>query len=131
MSLNYVLQAAGDRFYLNETVKLRIGLIERLKKMNETYPKMHLDYDSHFMAHIMNALFTREELERCVHTGLIKHFSIAKMKLIKRKLIIFNTQNEITSAYSLSSQAYSTIALKMIHNDYETIKIALLMHVNW
>lgn len=79
----YILKATGDRLYNEESVKIRIGLVDRLKKMNETYRKNSVDYDAHFLAHLMHSLFDKEEIKKCVDTRLINHFSIVKMKLVK------------------------------------------------
>lgn len=87
---SFFTQTYGDRLYLAETLKLKLDLVQVLKKMNSVYPKTTPDFDEEFLFHVVRGLFSEEEVlesDRTQKLIPIKPF-IDRLKFLKGKLSI-------------------------------------------
>lgn len=73
----------GDRLYLERTVKIRLKMVDQLKKMNSNFPKTSVDYDSEFLRHLLNEVFTKQELKDCGKSSKIRNLKREKLQLAK------------------------------------------------
>lgn len=79
------LQGKGDRFYLDE-VKIELSTVQLLKKMNSTYPKTSSDFDRVFLSHLLEEVFTKDELKQMGKSSTLRNLKPDKLKLTKGSL---------------------------------------------
>lgn len=79
------LQEKGDRFYLDKDVKISLGVVNILKKMNMSYPKTSSDFDGEFLQHLLKSVFNEKELLECSSASSLKKLNGPKLKLAKGK----------------------------------------------
>lgn len=76
-------QAHADRLYLGETVKIKFDLVQKMKKMNSTYPKTSADYDEEFLFHLIKGIFAREEIIATNKTQKLTSLKKDQLKFLK------------------------------------------------
>lgn len=76
-------QSVGDYCYLWETLKLKYDLVQQLKRMNDSYPQSHADYDTHFLFLLAKAVFAKKELKSCSSSSSLVKFDKQRLKLVK------------------------------------------------
>lgn len=76
-------QSAGFRYYMDGKIKLSPETINKLKKLNDTYPSCTDDYDIRFLFHLLKAVFTNDEIIQCSQTSSIQYLDRAKLKFVK------------------------------------------------
>lgn len=86
-NLNY-LQNNGDRYYGN--VKLRLSLVQLLKKMNSVYPKTSSDFDLEFLRYVLREIFTKVELRNCASSSSLRALNPSKLQVAKGDNNYFN-----------------------------------------
>lgn len=79
------MKANGDRLYLNESLKLKVDLVEVLKKMNSTYPKNSTDFDAEFLHRAMKPMFSRDELKKCFDANNLRRLDVTTFRFLKGK----------------------------------------------
>lgn len=81
--LSFFLQSKGDRVYLDGKIKLKFDFIQRMKKMNDVYPKTHQDYDAEFIFYMVDAVFSKNELKPILTTPSLRLLDREKLSFIK------------------------------------------------
>lgn len=85
---SFFTQTYGDRLYLAETLKLKLDLVQVLKKMNSVYPKTTPDFDEEFLFHVVRGLFSEEEVLESDRTQKLIPIKGDRLKFLKGKLSI-------------------------------------------
>lgn len=62
---------------------MKLGVVERLKKMTNNYPTSTVDFDQIFLYHLLREVFTTEEIVQCGVTSRIRHMKTAKTSFVK------------------------------------------------
>lgn len=91
MHTQIILQSKGDRYYLDGEVKIKLHTLQRLKKMNSTYPKTSADFDEEFLSILLQAIFGKEALLQCGQHNSLKHFNRPKLQLAKGTYMVLYT----------------------------------------
>lgn len=81
-------QTKGDRYYLNETLKLRNGLVETLQKMNSTYPRNTADYDVEFLCRTVKSIFGKDVLQKFSKSRNLRDLTRSHLKFLKGVFMI-------------------------------------------
>lgn len=72
--------------YLDEAVKLKLSLVNMLKKMNTSYPNISEDFDRAFIHHLLRAIFSNEEMKKFADTSSQRSLPKPKLQLAKGNL---------------------------------------------
>lgn len=73
----------GDRYYIDELVKIKLNTVNVLKKMNDSYPTSTSDYDKLFLFDLSKEIFTKKELRACGKCRSLMKLNRVKLKFIK------------------------------------------------
>lgn len=79
----FLFQTRGDRYYLNKTLKLKLEVVETLKKMNCSYPKMNADYDVEYLYHAMRSIYKQKVLEDFSKSGNLRSLGSSHLKFLR------------------------------------------------
>lgn len=80
-----LLQSKGDRVYMDGKVKLKINFIDQMKKMNQVYPKLNVDFDAEYLFYMVHAVFSKIELKPIVKQPSLRLLDKSKLAFVKRK----------------------------------------------
>lgn len=80
-------QAVGNRYYLGDELKMKMGVIKDLIRMNETYPTCTEDYDLNFLKLLLTNVFEKPDLLECGKSGYISGLNRAILAFAKSKFV--------------------------------------------
>lgn len=64
-------------------LKLKLKLVQELKKMNTTYPTSTGDYDFIFLKQLACSVFKKEELKKCGKSEVLTPLNRCHLKFVK------------------------------------------------
>lgn len=64
-------------------LKLSYDKVQRLKKMNDTYPKCTSDYDGNFVLYLLDFVFDKPMLKDVADRGSLRVFPVIELQFVK------------------------------------------------
>lgn len=83
-------QYNADRIYLDGKVKLKWSFIDRMKKMNQIYPKLNQDFDAEFIFFMVDAVFSKTDLRPILAKPSLRLLDREKLAFVKGMLCSTN-----------------------------------------
>lgn len=85
----FSLQVRGDRLYLYDDLKLKLGVVEMLKRMGSNYPENTSDFDEAFLYRSMKSIFPKIQLRKFANSQNLFDLERSRRGFLKRNFNIY------------------------------------------
>lgn len=85
----FSLQVRGDRLYLHDDLKLKLGVVEMLKRMGSNYPENTSDFDEEFLYRSMKSIFPKIQLRKFANSQNLSDLDRPRREFLKSNFNIY------------------------------------------